>query len=310
MKSFRTMVPVFGLVALLAGCSAGEKAASGGVDNAVTASAHSALATATAAGEVGGRRHPHGGPDMLVFAALHENIGLTDAQRTTVKSLAEQDRRSAPPPPDKARTAALAAAIRSGNVDRAGLPHRPQVTDAEIQQHIAASATRLATLHKTLSKEQRAALVDALIAEQGQRHDGDKARGDDGPRPHGAAPGHRAGGLGGGFLADLELTQAQKDAIQAKLEAQRPTAPSAANREAMKAKHEAMKKDLDTKLQTFKADTFDATAFVTPPAGAKPPGAEEAHGGPGNELAVIVPILTPAQREKLAQRIEQGQPRH
>ncbi len=79
---------------------------------------------------------------------------------------------------------------------------------------------------------------------------------------------------------------------------------------AMKAKHEAFRSEKQSRLATFANDTFDATAFVTPPAGAMDPAnAQKLHVDPmTRELSVITSVLTPAQREKLAARIEQGPP--
>ncbi|MEO8797095.1 MAG: Spy/CpxP family protein refolding chaperone, partial [Polyangiaceae bacterium] len=99
---------------------------------------------------------------------------------------------------------------------------------------------------------------------------------------------------------DLNLTQAQKDAIKTKMEADKP---SDADREAMKAKRETMHKERTAKLETFASDTFDATAFVTRPA--------DAANGPkvdrrAKKLAIITSVLDASQREKLAQKIEQG----
>jgi len=109
----------------------------------------------------------------------------------------------------------------------------------------------------------------------------------------------------GGPFADLELTEAQQSQLRAKLDAE---GPKTTDREAMKAKFESMKKDKEAKLQSFKQDGFDAAAFVTPPAGREKSG-PRAHGDRMlNHLAVLVPILTLEQREKLAQKIEQGPP--
>ena len=110
-----------------------------------------------------------------------------------------------------------------------------------------------------------------------------------------------------GMLAGLDLTQEQKDAIKAKLDAQRPAAPTAEQREAMKTKMESMRTEMKAKLESFKSDKFDATAFVTPPKDLARP---EMAGHPKNPLADIVPLLTPAQRESLAARIEKGPAMH
>ena len=117
MKSFRSLFPILGVVAVLAGCSSTEGTSTGVASNAISAT--SSTATDKPAGE--GRPHAdrggpgHGGPDFLVFAALHENIDLTAEQRSTIEGLiekghAKEGREGRPegrPAPDKAKTAEL-----------------------------------------------------------------------------------------------------------------------------------------------------------------------------------------------------------
>ena len=103
----------------------------------------------------------------------------------------------------------------------------------------------------------------------------------------------------GHLTEGLDLTQAQTDQIKAKLEADRPARPSEADFTAMKAA-------MDAKLQSFKADDFDAKAFVSPPANAPKLGAASDHMA--KQLNAVVSVLTAEQREKLAQKIEQGPP--
>jgi Spy/CpxP family protein refolding chaperone len=308
MKSFVTMIPVVGMIAVLAaGCSGSESTNTGQSTNAISASATSEKPQE---GPHAGRPHHgpgHGGPDFLVFAALHENIDLTAEQRSTIEGLVEKGRpdfdKGARPAPDKAKTAELAAAIRSGNIDASKLQAGPQGMP-NMQERQAKSAASLATLHKTLSKAQRASLVDAIVAKQAKRGEGkgegkgeEKREG----RPEGRPGGHEGGPMGH-LLEGLDLTQAQKDQIKAKLDANRPTPPSEADRAAMKSA-------MDAKLQTFKADTFDANAFVTPPANAAQKGPMGGHADHmAKELSAVVSVLTAEQREKLAQKIEQGPP--
>lgn len=304
MNSFRTLFPVLGVIAALAGCSA-ETGANNGVDTANALQAKTALSNPSTerAGKDGhafAGRH-HGGPDFLVFAALHENIGLSAEQRSTIEGLVAQSRPKDPPQPDKARTAALASAIRAGNVEASTFQADAESHDARMKEHAAKSAQNLATLHETLTKEQRAALVDAIVAKQAKHERG--PRGERGERPEG-----REHGPLGHLVAGLDLTQEQQAQLKAKLDAERPAAPSEADREAMKAKFESMKKAMDAKLQTFKEGTFDANAFVTPPAGAAK-GGPQGHGDRmAKDLSIVVSVLTPAQREQLAKKIEQGPP--
>ena len=295
MKSFRTVVPMFVLgLAALTGCSGVDNGANTGAStNAIAATDEASPDAKKAGGPRAGR--PHGGPDFLVFAALHEDIGLSPEQRTTIQALVEKShpKDGARPQPDKSKIAELAAAVRSGSVDATKLKN--DRGDAMMQQHIAASATKLKTLHDTLGKDQRAKLVDAVAAKHAQRPEGPPKGGPGGE--HGPRGEHGAMGPGGHMLEGLDVTDAQKAEIKAKLEANRPAPPSEAERAAMKAA-------MDAKLQSFKADAFDANAFVQPPAN-MPNGHADAMA---KDLQVIVSVLTPAQREKLAQKIEQGPP--
>lgn len=323
MKTFRTLFPIFGVVTALAGCSGGD----GPTDRAASASAAlkapdapAAEADAAPADHERGRRHVrrhHGGPDFLVMAALHEDINLTGEQRSTIEALVKQKRSNVRPPRDNAHGAALASAIRAGRIDVSALQKRPD--DAAMKERMAASANALAMLHKTLIPEQRAALVDALVAKHAAgpkaragRPDREQRKG--GGFKHGDFK-HRGFKHGGfkhgprgpmGLLEGIGLTEAQRAQIEAKLDAQRPTAADRdANHAAMKARFETMKKEREAKLQTFKQPSFDAIAFVTPPARAETIGPRGFGDRMLNDLAVIVPLLTPEQREQLAQKIEQ-----
>ena len=83
------------------------------------------------------------------------------------------------------------------------------------------------------------------------------------------------------------------------------------DREAMKTKFEAMRAEHKARLESFTKDTFDANAFLAKPANAPEPGKgmKGMHEHMLNELAAITEVLTPAQREKLAAKIEKG-PEH
>lgn len=298
MMSFRalTTVSLLGLLVTLAGCSA-ESAQSGqGTTDTANQASVATDTTATSTAQNGGPqlRGPHGGgPDMLLFAALKEpSLSLTDAQRATIQSAIDANKPQGGAF-DKGKVTALAAGIRAGNVDATQLQGP---TAADMAAHQAAHAKAISTLHDTLSADQRKALVAAVQAKmangpQGEGHMGHGPKDGMGPMSH--------------LTADLDLTPAQQDAIKAKLQANRPAAPTDAEKAQFKAQHEAMKAQMQTKLASFTADNFDATAFVTPPAGAKGPMAGHADHF-AQELSIITSVLEPAQREKLAQKIEAG----
>ncbi len=270
-----------------------------------------------------------GGPEFLFGAALHE-LALSDAQKASIQ--AELDKaasgRRPPGPPAGASLAALAQAVRAGTIDVSALAPKVAAPDAGAQAQRAQLATSLRVLHATLTSEQRRELVAAVekrsvgegrgpVAGEGRGPKGERRGpgfgGERGPRPEGAttaeagAPGvgaHVPGPLG--FLLEgVELTQTQRDAIAKALEARRP---SEANRDPMSKRYEAMRAAMRAQLASFAGDAFDAAAFVTPPEGAKAGGPGHPLEGMVRDLAVVVPLLEPAQRDALASRLEQGPP--
>lgn len=312
MISFRALstASLLGLLVTLAGCSA-ETGTASGADSAETANAKDSVALEGSSDEAraahGPRGRHAGGPDFLLVAALHAPINLTAEQKTTIQGALAQSAPKAASSFDRGRATALAASIRAGKIDATSQPG-PSADDmaARMAERQASSAKALATLHATLTPEQRSALVEA-ISKKGAEH-GMKGHAKDGERRE--RPEHAAGqrpGPMGGMLAGLEVTKAQEEAIRAKLDAQRSaTKPTEADREGMKAKHEAFRTQMKARLQTFASDSFDATAFVTPPEGAFKGGPAARPEGMANPLAVVVSVLEPAQREKLAARIEAG----
>lgn len=114
-------------------------------------------------------------------------------------------------------------------------------------------------------------------------------------------------GLGpmGFLLQDLELTDTQQDAIKKALAAQKPEAGAKPNAEAMKKHFEEMQATMKTRLESFASDNFDAKAFLSPPEGMESKGKQMMEQMAKN-LAAIVPILEPAQREKLAASLEKN----
>lgn len=304
MNAFRSLFPVLGVIAALAGCSA-DNGSNTGVNTANSVHANTARETD---GRMGRGKHgrafagrPHGGPDSLVLAALHEDIGLSAAQRSTIENLVDQRQRTEPRQPDKARAAALASAIRSGNIDRSTFQAALDGREAMMKERLAKSTSSLATLHKTLTKEQRAALVDAIVAKRAEHKH--RPRGERGHRSeHAQRVGHGPMRV---LLQGIELTAEQEAQLKTKLDAAQSAPRSEADREAMKAKFEAMKKERDAKLQSFKSDSFDADTLVTPPAN-RPKDGPQHNDRMVNELSIIVSVLTPAQREQLAKKVEEG----
>jgi Spy/CpxP family protein refolding chaperone len=220
--------------------------------------------TASAADEA---THGPPGPEMVVGVALHE-LELTPDQRATLKDALHA---GAPAMAAHATIKAdVAAGVRAGQLDEAKI--RAEL-DANVPE--AALPQMFATLHDTLTPDQRRAFVDIL---------------DKKIDAHEATPAH-ADHLLGHLLGGLDLTKDQHARIDPILAAQQASAPD------MQAFHTALR----AKLQTFAADRFDAAAFAKdlPPVGMRAHVESTIH-----TLAAILPLLEPAQRDKLATMIE------
>ncbi|AGP41973.1 hypothetical protein SCE1572_50255 [Sorangium cellulosum So0157-2] len=259
----------------------------------------------------GGHR---GGPERLLRAALHE-LDLSDAQKATIEGALEGLREGAPARPrDGAAFAALAEGVRAGKIDRAALAAKLPDAGRADEERRARVAGALSTLHATLTKEQRRQLVDAIAAKMDE-HGAMGARGERGGRHHRGPDGERGGlggpGMKGGpgtkggplghLLRGLDLRDDQRAQIDRALEGMRP---SDAGRSARPADHEAKRAEMRARLEAFAADRFDASALLS---------AADAKVGPRahldrmvDALAAIVPVLDEAQRNALADRLEQG----
>jgi len=262
-----------------------------------------------------GGRHGWGhGPDHLLRAALKE-LDLSDAQKTAIKGAIDglHEGRGDHPKKDPAVFAALAEGVRAGSIDKAAIEAKIGKQADGIEEHRARLASALSTLHATLTKEQRRALVDAMAAKmeekgarkgnvEGQKGDDDddhEGRGFKGDRGGWGGKGMKGGPLGH-MLSDLDLTaeqQAQIDKVANR--------PSEADRADKKEAFEAMRAERKAKLETFAADSFDAKAFLA--GDAKKGMGPQAHlDRMVTSLAAIVPVLTPAQRNELADKLEKG----
>lgn len=317
-SKFFGALPVVLALAGLAGC---EKPSAADDDSDVAAAEQGVDAPAKheKGDKMRGHGRGHGGPAMLLGAALHE-LDLTDAQKATIKGEldalhdAREDRAAAKDDHEASR-AALAAAVRSGKIDESA----QLAQNAPPKPDMARIAKAIGVLHDTLTAAQRKQLVasvqermESFGGPDGEHHKG--MRGGKDARDDNARDGAREKGKGmrmhgpmGHMLKNLSLTEAQQAKVN---EALAKLAPSDADREAMKANHEAFRKTMNERLQSFAADSFDAKAFVAMPEGAAKFGPDKMHGHMVKELAAIVPLLDDAQRAELAKRIEQGPPAH
>ena len=289
------VLPLAFAMGVFAGCN--ER---GGTEESETGAATAKLeqvAEAPAKGPERMRGH-HGmrghGPDHLLVAALHE-LDLSDAQRATIKGELDALHEAKGEPKDRAgfeaHRTAVAAAIRSGKIDEAAL----QPPAMKEPQDGARLAKAMQTLHETLTVEQRKQLVETMSAkaEKHEDHFGPK-------REKG-----EMGGPLGHMLRGIDMSDAQSEKVSAALA---KLAPEEADREAMKAKHEAFRKGMRERLASFASDRFDASAFAAPPKDAPMPRPEAGPGMMVKALATVVPLLDEAQRAELAKRFEQGPP--
>jgi Spy/CpxP family protein refolding chaperone len=311
-KLFRSrlwVLPIVGVLAGAAGCAA---------DSGPPEPAEGAVQSALSEDERPHAKRPHGpgGPEFLLFAAQHE-LELSDAQKATIDRAIEDlhAARGKRGQPDNAPFAALAAGVRAGKVDVGAVLAKASPSEPAFEQHRAASAAALQKLHATLTAEQRRELVDAVSAKmsehgpkgegRGPKGEGRAAKRGDGPK--GERGDHDRGARGplGHLLQDLELTDAQRQSVEQAMQAQKP---SEADREAKAKRFEEMRAGMRSKLESFAADAFDAKAFTTPADGPSAHGPKQRLEHLANVLAAVAPILDPAQREKLATRLEQGPP--
>jgi Spy/CpxP family protein refolding chaperone len=289
------VLPLVAALAGMAGCN-NSKPADG--QNDVAASELGAAPAKDAHAE---RMMPPRGPAMLLGAALHE-LDLSDAQRSTIQGELDalrptEDMRAS----HEATHKALAAAVRSGKVDEAAIlanVAKPKIDTARV-------AKAVSVLHDTLSAAQRKELVEKVLAKMDRfgNHEGHEGH----PWGDKAKEGHERGegfhGPMGHLLHGIELTDAQRTAVK---DALAKLAPSEADREAMKAQHEAFKKTVRERLATFEADQFDANAFVALPEGMAAHGPEKMAEHMVKVIAAVTPILDETQRAELAKRIEEG----
>lgn len=253
------------------------------------------------------RGGPVGSPEMLLATALRE-LTLTDAQKTAIQAAADSlhgergERGGDDHDGDPAGRKALAAGVRAGKVDPKAAVQAP-TEDPKAVERRTKGAAALKTLHATLTPEQRKTLVDSAT----KRADAVVAPND---APEAGAHGARVAAMGAmrgvrgsrvmRLTRDLELTDEQKKSMEKAIEGVMPKE----DREAHKAQAEAARTAMKTRLAAFATDTFDAAAYVKAQAdeaakGRPAPGAQLA-----SELSVVVPLLTPEQRTKLAAKLE------
>ncbi|NUO52517.1 MAG: hypothetical protein HOV80_27030 [Polyangiaceae bacterium] len=223
------------------------------------------------------------GPPALFFEAL-QAPGLTADQRSKLEAAERAMRPSARPE----RAAALAAAIRAGSIDPSKLAPSSEEELRMRQDMHTRFADALATAHRVLDTEQRAAVVARV---RGRMEHAPEL-----PPPPPGMPGGPAHGPLGFLLADIGLDDAKRTEIESALEATRFEIKLPPPDAKVRAGHRAQMEDL---LESFASDDFDAADLPAPPEAPPRPPFFEA-------LEIVVPLLDDSQREALASKIERG----
>ncbi|MCC6900483.1 MAG: Spy/CpxP family protein refolding chaperone [Polyangiaceae bacterium] len=246
------------------------------------------------------RKGAHRGPGFMLRAALKE-LELSPAQVQKIEGLLTEldSAHPAESPSHQAFDQALAAGVRAGKLDRAALEPHFTALDKSASEGRKKVHAALNELHRTLDAEQRKSLVAALEArtergDKGRHAFGDEqACGGDGQCDHAGKRGFgRRHGPGPGMFHDLDLTDAQREKLQSALP------DRAAMKGHMKKKGEHMKQ----LLAAFAGDGFDADKLAAD-ADKSPRAHAEARV---EHLQALLGVLEPAQREKLAARVESG----
>ncbi|NUP04984.1 MAG: hypothetical protein HOW73_02870 [Polyangiaceae bacterium] len=305
-----TVAVLFVTLSAVAGCDNGEVAGENqeSVDESTEAIENAAPSQAETEdaprererGRFGKMIHHRGGPgpEMLLHAALQEEIGLSNAQRSTIETSLASLR--APGEDGKAgfdeHAKELAAAVRAGKVDVAKL--RADDTEEAHAVRLAKVEAALDELHDTLTPEQRTKLVAAVGERMEEPFDGAP------PGKH-MMKGPREGGgpMKKMVLNGVELRDDQREAIEAAMEARMKSSdqapPTKEEMEAQRDKHIAARKAF---LESFAKDTFDAESAMASMKALRPKMAPPFL----DDLAVVVPLLDADQREALASSIEKG----
>jgi Spy/CpxP family protein refolding chaperone len=258
-------------------------------------------------GKMGRHKKSYSPAAKLLRYALKE-LDLTDEQRATLEGLRdpEQDDKGAKRRGDRgdAYHEVMVQALETGKLDRAALEAKLAAKDEKIAEKIEQRNAKLATLHATLSPEQRQTLAEAVRAKMEQKADKrDDKRGDKRDRKRGdkrkGKRGHRGKLMFHGMLDELELTaeqRAQIDALKAKAEAQHPTADDLDDKKQQKLD------ELRTLLDAFVNDDFDPVQSAPKPAPMKD--SKDKIDFHIEQFEALLGILTADQRAQLAEKIK------
>ncbi len=225
------------------------------------------------------------GPGGFFLHAV-DSVELRPDQTQTVANL--RATLAAQTAPVQAARAALGAEVaqqvRSGTLDSSRTQPLADKLAAAFAATRPAVQQAVQQLHDTLDATQRQALVDALAAKR-------EARGD-----HAARRAKMHAHMDK-IAAELNLTEEQRTAIHDQMRA-----AFQEHKGSMRAEHGQMKGRMEAISAAFASDTFDAAALGVGEHGGA--GAGHFQGRHAAFLAAAVPVLTPAQRNILATKIQ------
>jgi Spy/CpxP family protein refolding chaperone len=275
-----------------------------------------------------------------MIAASLESLVLKPEQKTAVEGVLSDLEKlgDAAKDPRAKLEADVADGVAAGKLDHKKVDADIAALSAAVAATEPSMQDAINRLYKTLDADQRKKLVEGMRDKGKEMHEhmggehegkgpGGHGHGGMGPghehegmgpghehegmgpghEHEGMGPGHEHEGMGEGPLLklgeDLALTPEQKNKLKGKLEAQMKT-----NRAAMKAKMEAMEKQMDAVGTAFEGDKFDAKK-----AGVGAHASEMVKGMATQKVQFVetlLSVLTPEQRTKFAAKLKEhaGEP--
>jgi hypothetical protein len=231
--------------------------------------------------------HRRGLAGMFFRAA--RDTDLTDDQKTAIAKLEEPLLNDAAPRREIAALHAdLVASVKEGRIDAAKIAVDEAAVAKMLSSREEEQATALTGLHDALTPAQRGAVADAVRAAR--------------ERPPPAAPPVATAAADWAtrrlehMKSQLVLDQDQQKQVAEVLAREAPT-PAA-----MQAHHEAAKKQTEAVARAFESDRFDAKKIDLSAA----PGRKstEAFDRQIKYISLLLPILTPGQRDRFAALME------
>jgi Spy/CpxP family protein refolding chaperone len=220
---------------------------------------------------------------VKVFGTALSNVPLTSSQRAAIEQLATdaEARHAAARAARQDLLTTLATQVEAGSIDRNALQPKLAAITAAAQASQPADRAAFEQLHSILSPDQRAAFVDAVQAQAKQMH--------------GQMKEHM--GLHE-WAKDINLTDDQKSQIKAAVMQKLQAGGEQAKHEWKGAKHHG-----EAVMDAFKQDQFSLDQVAPAKDVGQMVGKMSDHLLSVAEVAL--PILTPAQRTQVAQKLRE-----